>query len=250
MPANKEKWSRPEYIALPTVWRQCSGLRETKDGTVPVFRIQDVPEHMHENIVNFMTTHFCRDEVTCSCVRILEDPVSISELQGIWRIILKQNVSLVAFVENSEDGHPPRIAGCNIIGVSFKDDNHRSDMFKGLCTRNISRFVLDSVSERVNVYERYDVEEYMSAMGLCVDPVFRGQGLGLELLKARFDLGKAVGLKVTMTVFTAEASQRLAHKLGMEVLTEILYEDCKIDGKLAFPDIKGKSMKAMGKRIE
>jgi GNAT superfamily N-acetyltransferase len=121
---------------------------------------------------------------------------------------------------------------------------------KGSCTRNISRFLLDSVSERVNVYERYDVEEYMSALGLCVDPVFRGQGLGLELLKARFDLGKAVGLKATMTVFTAEASQRLAHKLGMEVLTEILYEDCKVDGKLVFPNIKGKSMKAMGKRIE
>jgi hypothetical protein len=42
--------------------------------------------------------------------------------------MLKQNVSLVAFVENNEDGHPPRIAGCNIIGVSFKNDNHRSDM--------------------------------------------------------------------------------------------------------------------------
>jgi GNAT superfamily N-acetyltransferase len=106
------------------------------------------------------------------------------------------------------------------------------------------------VAETVNVYERYGVEEYLSAMGLCVDPVFRGQGLGLELLKARFDLGKAVGLKVTMTVFTAQASQRLAHKLGMEVLTEIVYEDCTIDGKQAFPNIKGKSMKAMAKRIE
>jgi GNAT superfamily N-acetyltransferase len=106
------------------------------------------------------------------------------------------------------------------------------------------------VSETVDVYERYGVEEYMAAMGLCVDPVFRGQGLGLELLKARFDLGKSVGLKATMTVFTAQASQRLAYKLGMEVLTEILYEDCKIDGKQTFPNIKGKSMKAMGKRIE
>jgi GNAT superfamily N-acetyltransferase len=122
--------------------------------------------------------------------------------------------------------------------------------FKGSCIRTISRFVLDRVAETINVYERYGVEEYFSAMGLCVDPVFRGQGLGLELLKARFDLGKAVGLKATMTVFTAQASQRLADKLGMEVLTEIVYEDCIIDGKQAFPNIKGKSMKAMGKRIE
>ncbi|PNF19851.1 hypothetical protein B7P43_G12512 [Cryptotermes secundus] len=250
MSGNKEKWSRPNSVPLPTVWRQCSGLRETPDGTVPEFRIQDVPEHMHEDIVNFMTTHFCRDEVTCACVRILEDPVSTAELQDIWRMMLKQNVSLVAIVGHNEEENPPKIAGCNIMGVSFKDENHTSDMFKGLRLRNISRFVLDLVSERVNMYEHYGVEEYMSALGLCVDPVFRCQGLGLELLKARFDLGKAVGLKATTTVFTAEASQRLAHKLGMEVLTEILYEDCKIDGKPAFPNIKGKSMKAMGKRIE
>lgn len=128
MSENKEKWSRPNSVPLPTVWRQCSGLRETADGTVPEFRIQDVPEHMHEDIVNFMTTHFCRDEVTCACVRILEDPASTAELQEIWRMMLKQNVSLVALVGHSEEENPPKIAGCNIIGVSFKDENHTSDM--------------------------------------------------------------------------------------------------------------------------
>jgi hypothetical protein len=128
MSGNEERWSRPKSVPFPTVWRHCSGLREAADGTVPTFRIQDVPEHMHEDIVNFMTTHFCRDEVTCACVRMLEDPVSTAELQEVWKAILKQNVALVALVENKEDGHPPRIAGCNITGVSFKDDKHTSDM--------------------------------------------------------------------------------------------------------------------------
>lgn len=31
----------------------------------------------------------------------------------------------------------------------------------------------------------YDVEEYISAFGLSVDPAYRGQGLGFHLLKAR-----------------------------------------------------------------
>jgi hypothetical protein len=128
MSGNKEKWSRPNSVPVPTVWRECSGARETSEGTAPEFRIQDVPEDMHEDIVNFMTTHFCRDEVTCACVRILEDPVSTSELQAVWRFMLKQNLSLVAFVGSNEEGHPPRIAGCNILGASFKDDSHRSDM--------------------------------------------------------------------------------------------------------------------------
>jgi hypothetical protein len=128
MSGNKEKWSRPESVPLPTVWRQYRGLRQAPDGMVPSFRIQDVPEHMHEDIVNFMTTHFCRDEVTCACVRMLEDPVSVAELQEVWRVMLKQNLALVAFLENEEDGHAPRIAGCNITAVSYKDDGYRSEM--------------------------------------------------------------------------------------------------------------------------
>jgi hypothetical protein len=83
---------------------------------------------MHEDIINFMTTHFCRDEVTCACVRMLEDPVSVAELQAVWRVMLKQNLALVAFLENKEDAHAPRIAGCNITGVSYKDDGHKSEM--------------------------------------------------------------------------------------------------------------------------
>jgi hypothetical protein len=128
MSGNKQKWSRPESVPVPTVWRQCRGLRETSDGTVPSFRIQDVPEDLHEEVIKFMTTHFCRDEVTCSCVRMLEDAVSVAELQEVWRVILKQKLALVAFLEDKEGGHPTRIAGCNIVGVSFRDDGHKSDM--------------------------------------------------------------------------------------------------------------------------
>lgn len=112
------------------------------------------------------------------------------------------------------------------------------------------KHAIDKPSEIANVFELYGVNEYMTALGLCVDPVFRGQGVGLEILKARFDLGKALNVKVTMTVFTGIASQVLAHRVGMEVIAEVFYEDCKEDGKPAFPNIKTKSLKAMAKRIE
>jgi GNAT superfamily N-acetyltransferase len=114
----------------------------------------------------------------------------------------------------------------------------------------VVKYVLDKTSEMADVFEMYGVKEYMTALGLCVDPVFRGQGLGLEILKARFDLCKAVDLKVTMTVFTGVPSQLLAHRVGMEVIAEVWYEDCKEDGKPAFPNIEFKSSKAMAKRIE
>jgi GNAT superfamily N-acetyltransferase len=94
------------------------------------------------------------------------------------------------------------------------------------------------------------VNEYLAALGLCVDPVFRGQGLGLEILKARFDLCKAVDLKVTMSFFSVGASQLQAHRAGMEVIAEVWFDDCKEDGKPAFPNIKSVTMKVMVKRVE
>jgi hypothetical protein len=110
-----------------------------ENGTVPKFRIQDIPEDMHEDIVNFMTTHFCRDEATCTSLGFLEDAVSVLELQNLWRESMKQNMALVALVENEEEGHPPRIAGCNITCVITKDDKttfEKVNSDKRVCKRH------------------------------------------------------------------------------------------------------------------
>ncbi|XP_069669110.1 uncharacterized protein [Periplaneta americana] len=250
MSDTSEKWQRPKSVPVPTIWRRCDGLREMEDGKIPKFVIQDVPEDMHEEIVEFMTVYFCRDEVMSASLKFLDDPVSVKELQDIWRTMLIQNIGLVAFVDDGEDGDRRMIAGCNVTGVSYKGEKITSEKFQGRCSKRVVRDLAEYGSNIVDVYERYGVNEYMTAMGLCVDPVFRGQGVGLELLKARFDLGKAVGLKATMTIFTGVASQKLAYKVGMEVLAEVFYDDLQEDGKPVYPNIKSKSMKIMAKRIE
>lgn len=38
------------------------------------------------------------------------------------------------------------------------------------------------------VYERYGVDKYLYAIGLSVDPDYRGYGLGKDILKIRYDL--------------------------------------------------------------
>lgn len=247
----ESKWKRPESVPVPTVWRTCSGLRPMAGGKVPKFRIQDVPLNMHDEIVKFMSEHFLRDEALCSCLNILEDPVSLKEFHDFWRDMLKQNMALVAFLEDDDGGTSTRIAGANLTGISYKTDHYSYDMFKGHATRVIVRDILEYASYIVNVYEHYGVNKYMTALGLCVDPAFRGQGLGLEILKARFDLGRAVGMEVTMTAFTGPASQILAHRVGMDVLAEVMYEDFKDeDGKPVYPNIKSKSCKMMACRIK
>lgn len=41
------------------------------------------------------------------------------------------------------------------------------------------------VKAQVDPFKRFNITEYLDAMGLYVLPEYRGEGLGLELLKAR-----------------------------------------------------------------
>ena len=110
---------------------------------------------------------------------------------------------------------------------------------------------MEYASHIVDVFEHYGVNEYMTALGLCVDPIYRGQGLGLEILRARFDLCKAVGVEITMTAFTGMASQKQAARAGFEDIAEVLYEDFKDEeGNPVYPNIKSKSCKMMAARIK
>lgn len=75
--------------------------------------------------------------------------------------------------------------------------------------------------------------------------------LKVFLFSCRFDLGKAVGIKLTVTVFTAIESQVIAEKAGFETVYEADYADYKDkDGNSLFQGIKPKSAKLMAVRIE
>ena len=86
------------------------------DGKIPNFIIQSVPDDMHEEVIDFMSKHLFRDEVIFDCLTILEDPVSMKEIQHIFRKALKENVGLVALLDEEEVelGKRPKIVACNI----------------------------------------------------------------------------------------------------------------------------------------
>ncbi|XP_049771821.1 uncharacterized protein LOC126150230 isoform X2 [Schistocerca cancellata] len=76
-----------------------------------------------------------------------------------------------------------------------------------------------------DVFERFGVPECLYALGLVVAREHRGQGLGEQLLRARWPLGRALGLRATSTVFTGPASQLLARRAGFQALAEAAYGD-------------------------
>jgi GNAT superfamily N-acetyltransferase len=70
------------------------------------------------------------------------------------------------------------------------------------------------VNHQFDVFEHYNVDKYMTAFGLSVSKLYRRRGIATEILKARVPLGRAFGIKVTSTVFTAIGSQMSAANAG------------------------------------
>jgi GNAT superfamily N-acetyltransferase len=121
--------------------------------------------------------------------------------------------------------------------------------FSGVAMKRMIRDGFQYVGSYVNIFEKYGVTEFLSAFGLYVHPDFRGQGLGTEILRARTNLCKGVGLKVTMSFFTTTQGQRAAEKAGMELLAEVPYNVFKTeDGKEVYNNMNPKTLKIMAMR--
>nr|CAD7446021.1 unnamed protein product [Timema bartmani] len=254
MEESPKYWKRPASARVPTMWRHCEGRRQTPEGNTLRFRIQDVPEDRHEDLLDFMIKYFTPDEPTMKKLKLYEDAEILEFLRGLYGELLTQNLSLVAFLEEDEGeldkNVRPRIVGANLLAVAYKNEKFELPENMSETAKKATRFWLDYIPKKFDSFEHYGVDRYLSAYGLCVLREFRGQGLGLEILKARFDLAKAVGLEVTVTSFTNISSQILAARVGFEEHAEIVYEEYEDeDGVVLFTDMETRSLKIMGKRV-
>jgi len=248
MSVEKSTWERPKSVPVPTVWRKYEGLLQMPDGKKPQFIIQDLNQDYLEEALHLMTVRFCKEEAMFGALNITEDATSLKELQLVWRQLARQNAALVALVDDGSTH--PRVAGVNLTYVFRKQDRYSPDDFRGVAMK---RMIIDGfqyVGNCVNVFERYGVTEFLSAFGLYVHPDFRGQGLGTEILRTRTNIGKALGLKVTMSFFSTTQGQQAAEKAGMELLAEVPYTVFKTeDGREVYTNMNPKTLKIMAMRF-
>ncbi|XP_062564730.1 uncharacterized protein LOC134227318 [Armigeres subalbatus] len=236
-------WTRPASVPFPSVWHTFRAKDVDSDQLVN-YVVQDLPEDRFEEAINHMLGIFIHDEPMCHAKKLAEDPVSVQEIGEIWRELVKHRVALVCYREGSDE-----IAGLNMTFVSCKDDK-KDYAPKGDRWQDVFDAVM-YFSTKSNVFERYQVDEYLSAMGLSVMPKYRGRGLATEILRARIPLCKAVGLKLTSTVFTAIGSQIPAAKVGFEETFVMEYEELvKMNSRFEFPGIPGKYCKSMSLKID
>ncbi|KAJ9593490.1 hypothetical protein L9F63_014975 [Diploptera punctata] len=223
-----------------------------EDGKIPKFSIEDVTPDIYDEVLDFFEKfhfHQIYGSVIMKCLKLYDDQFARQEYIARWRRALEENLSLVAFVENDQGGKR-EIVGCNIMDVVYQNKQESLSTFQSPTIKKIVEDIAYAVG-LVDPYKKYGVNKCLYAIGLNVDPKYRGQGLGMEILKARLDLMKAVGLKCTVTAFSGYAAQKSALKAGYEVLSDVPYDQFKYeDGSPVYPDIECKSMLIMAKGVD
>lgn len=95
--------------------------------------------------------------------------------------------------------------------------------------------VFQNTSEKVNVvcdifsllYEQFDtceyygVDKYLTSVGLTVVGKYRGRSIGEQLLKTRKVFYKAFDIKLASTAFTSNFSNKIADKIGFELVKSL-----------------------------
>uniref|UniRef100_A0A6M2DWY6 Putative acetyltransferase rhodnius prolixus n=1 Tax=Xenopsylla cheopis TaxID=163159 RepID=A0A6M2DWY6_XENCH len=191
------EWKRPSSVPYPSIWRRFESPDKKDPQKIRKFRVQDAAEKdVQEAIIKHMTDIFLEDEPTCNSLNLKSDAESLRETQEIWRHLFTHQCALVCFEEN-DDGtlvtipgtDTPYIVGCNMTFVSHKGEKNpktKGDAISRICE------AMDYVASSIDTYAHYGVNELLYAFGLSVDPAYRGMGVGMEILKARNDMGMKV----------------------------------------------------------
>ncbi|KAI4465209.1 n-acetyltransferase-related [Holotrichia oblita] len=236
-------WKRPESVPFPTIWAKFEG-KIVRNGVRNTYWIQEVTDEYKSQVLQYMMEEFTLDEPFCKYSKISEDPDVMKQFKDFWWESFKENLALVCLTKDQNG--VTHIAGmnCTLLGYKGEDDIIKNKLDeKGLSVF----YTLKFVKNQVDPFQKFNITEYLDGMGLYVLPKYRGEGLGTELLRARYvsisyfrePMCRALGLKATLTLFTSKISQILAERLGFKDLYVADYADLeKNPGLMTFPGIQ------------
>ncbi|RZF45389.1 hypothetical protein LSTR_LSTR002832 [Laodelphax striatellus] len=232
-------WKRPKDVPYPSVWARFQG-KVSENGKPPLwYTIQDVPEHLFEDIIKHMTRYFLVRESTFATLGVLEDPVSLAELHARWREMLNERMCIVALVDGDEE-ESKRIAGCNMLNTFTREDmeKNKNVQVKGRVMQK-QMLVFHDIYGRDDIFEKFNVDVYLSALGLSVAPQYHRDNIGYHLLMARTPLCQATGIQLIITYFSSAAAIHEAFKAGYKLLQYESFNTYRVNGELLYPRLSG-----------
>ncbi|XP_033209992.1 uncharacterized protein LOC117168447 [Belonocnema kinseyi] len=240
-------WRRPPGPL--NVWKVVDGY---KNGEPTKFKIQEIPSDRFEEVLDHMCDYYLADEPQFECMKARDDPLLVYDQRLLWRLFLKQGISIGMFTDNS-NGEKSIIVGVNILLVETKDDKAVFAKFRQnyLSPRGSQMdAVLWPLFQEANVKSKLKEHKYLTSAGLSVLPSFRGQSFGGKMLDVREDICRNYGINLSANCFSSDASIKLAERSGYGVLLERDYEKIlNNQNQIAFPNCRSKTFKFMFKRF-
>ncbi|KXJ70640.1 hypothetical protein RP20_CCG022854 [Aedes albopictus] len=238
-------WKRPAEPAFPTVWYTFQAPDPDNDDQLVTYRVEDLTEDRYDDIIQHYRDYFVDDEPIYASRNTILDEMAMKELSDFWRWCLEQRLTVVCYKEGSAE-----IVGANLLHMEQSDDKGNWDIFQSKTIQDVVKAHL-YMTEQFNVFQRYNVDRYLTAYGLALNRRYRGRGIATEILKARIPICRAFGVRLSATNFTAQASQKAAEKAGFRNDFEVSYDDfADMGAEYSFPKIKSKSLKLMSMPIE
>ncbi|XP_001663020.2 uncharacterized protein LOC5576923 [Aedes aegypti] len=212
-------WQRPSEPAIPTVWYTFQAPDPDNDEQLVTYRVEDLTEDRFDDIIEHYKEYFVVDEPIYASRKTNEDETAMKELEGFWRWCLEQRLTIVCYKEGSNE-----IVGANLLHMEQSDDKGNWDIFQSKTIQDVVKTHL-YMTEQFDVFQRYNVDRYLTAYGLALNHRYRGRGIATEILKARVPICRAFDVRLSATNFTAVASQKAAEKAGFRNDFEVTYND-------------------------
>uniref|UniRef100_A0A7G3B3Q1 N-acetyltransferase domain-containing protein n=1 Tax=Lutzomyia longipalpis TaxID=7200 RepID=A0A7G3B3Q1_LUTLO len=233
---------RSETVTIPQTLMTFKAS-DPNSGLCVKYRIERLSEDRFSEVNDLMANVFIKHEVTCASLELFNDP----DFDGrkSWIEVLNKRISLVCFKDGSDE-----ICGFNLLEVLQKDSEKPEIEAKSKNLEDIVK-VKNFIHAKADTYNRHGVDKFLHSRGLLIVPKYRGLGLSTKILKARIPLGRALGVKVSGTIFTSDVSQKTAAKAGFVEDFSVLYEDLRNkDPFVDFPNVSTPSMKFMSLTLD
>ncbi|KAG5684446.1 hypothetical protein PVAND_013680 [Polypedilum vanderplanki] len=217
--SSHSRWVRPENLKYPNVFSKFVTTDNFNASKLVQYRIEDIPENRYHEACEFMLKNFVPYEPKMVARNGMNDPLLLEDYYDKYMYGLKQKVSVACFKRDSDE-----FVAVNILEVLGRNDPTSDIKTKSkTCVDNDE--VVNYVLEQADLFNRHNVDYYLSGTGLAIDPQYRRRGIATEMIKARLIMLDFYNLELTSTGYSSIGAQKAAEKAGCKVDYSISYEE-------------------------
>ncbi|XP_013142935.1 PREDICTED: uncharacterized protein LOC106106822 [Papilio polytes] len=205
--------------------------RKRKDGSLVKLRIQDTPESVVKNVVEFMIKYFPAQETFQKAAGVSTSPEAMTEYRAMLEeFIVPFGLVICCHDDTEEVGE--------VLGMTAVDKYQEEPFDLNQVKSEEMRKFFKMTQECENLVKPITNEfnNYHAGKGLLVHPDYRGLGIASELVKIRRLMMIEQNVSLSCTWMSAYGSQKAAEKDNWEIVYEVNSEELGKKYDVVFED--------------